>query len=804
MKPLSNSTFKYLRRMLAGTNKYPILRHPAKRCCHLFFLFVLVFANQASIQAQSFLLGDGGAVINNVCSGVLVEPGGYDDYPPDQDVVQTFCATSGQCLRFTVTEFDTQKDFDLLSIYDGSSTTAELLFTNSGNMPTNTVITSTSNSGGCLTFHFESDGFNQSAGFKGTFSCVTCPASPEIVVLGENPGTLTTCGAIIRDPGGSGNYNNDLQVQQTICAGNANECLRVSFVEFETERGKDFLKIYDGSSTFGPLLADYSGDGVPLPVSSTSASGGCLTFVFTSNQTYNRTGFKANVGCLPCQPPERELVLGQAGRVTVCEGVIVDPGGNSAIPPNQNVQQTFCSGTGQCLQLSFSAFDLEKDFDFIKVYDGPDNFSEQIAEFTGNDMLPPPIIGSTNSGGCLTVAFLSNASGFNNGFRAKVSCVPCIPPPVNVVMGRGGATVTSCGGILLDPGGYGSYSDNQSVTQTICSGTEKCVRLTFTDFNTETNADNLKIFDGPSADPSTLLGVFSGGNKPLPVESSIQSGGCLTLQFTSNGAVTKSGFSAIISCQTCVDPYPIPTGKCQDARGFCTDNGTIDFPAGSNVESPFGAGNAGRIGCLGSTPNPAWYYMNVSRSGPININIMGSEDGGVTATNDVDFICWGPFATREEICSKASDRVYADDPVNIVDCSYSPDPTESCEIPNAIVGEWYMLLLTNFSNRPSNIYFRQSNAAAAGSGQTNCALFCNIEVNTTVGACNPATNTYTLSGELEIINPPASGNLIVTNSSGGMISIPAPFSSPVPFSFANLASDGAVNQVTAYFSENVT
>lgn len=117
-------------------------------------------------------------------------------------------------------------------------------------MPPNTVITSTTNSGGCLTFHFESDGFNQSAGFKGNFSCVTCPASPEIVVLGETPGTLTTCGAILRDPGGSGNYNNDLQVQQTICAGNTNECLRVSFVEFETERGKDFLKIYDGSSAF--------------------------------------------------------------------------------------------------------------------------------------------------------------------------------------------------------------------------------------------------------------------------------------------------------------------------------------------------------------------------------------------------------------------------------------------------------------------------------------------------------------------------------------------------------------------------
>lgn len=753
------------------------------------------------VTGQTFMLGEGGAVRNNVCSGTFVDPGGFDDYPAEQNLTQTFCASSGQCLQLSLTEFDTEFNFDILKVFDGSSMASELLFSFSGTNPPNTVITSTTASGGCLTVNFVSDGFNQKSGFKGTFSCVSCPVAPEVLVLGEGgSGSTETCSAILRDPGGNNDYGNDLNVVQTICSGSPGSCLKVSFVEFETERGKDFLRIYEGQSTTGKMLAEYSGPLIPLPIQGSTDGGGCLTFSFTSNQTFVRSGFKASISCEPCKPPVTEYVLGQAGRITACEGVILDPGGNSFIPPNQHVQQTFCSGSGQCLQLEFADFDLEKELDIIKVYDGADQFAEQIAEYSGQD-IPPVITGSTNSGGCLTVAFLSNASGFNTGFRAKVSCVPCIPPPQNVVLGRGGATVVSCGGILLDPGSYGSYDNNQSVTQTICSGTAQCVRLTFTDFNTETSVDNLKIYDGPTTDVNTLLGVFSGANKPMPVESSVQSGGCLTLQFTTNASGVKSGFSAIISCKPCVDPYPIPTGKCQDARGFCTDDGTIDFPAGTNVTSPFGTS---QVGCLVSTPNPAWYYMNVSRSGPINIHILGSDDGGLTATNDVDFICWGPFATREEICNLATDLTYANDPANIIDCSYSPDPTESCEIPNAILGEWYMLLLTNYSNRPANIYFKQSNASVPGSGQTNCDLFCDIEINATAGSCDPSTNTYSLSGQLEITNPPGSGNLVITNSSGGMLVIPAPFSSPIPFAFSDLASDGALNQVTAYFSENTT
>ena len=32
-------------------------------------------------------------------------------------------------------------------------------------------------------------------------------------------------------------------------------------------------------------------------------------------------------------------------------------------------------------------------------------------------------------------------------------------------------TITSCSGVLLDPGGTGNYSSNLDITQTICSGT---------------------------------------------------------------------------------------------------------------------------------------------------------------------------------------------------------------------------------------------------------------------------------------------------------------------------------------------
>ena len=82
---------------------------------------------------------------------------------------------------------------------------------------------------------------------------------------------------------------------------------------------------------------------------------------------------------------------------------------------------------------------------------------------------------------------------------------------------------------------------------------------------------------------------------------------------------------------------------CAGAAPFCTASGTT-FPASTGTTAPVGP----NYGCLGSEPNPAWYYLQISTAGNININL--SNSAGV----DIDFCSWGPFATQGAMCAGTS------------------------------------------------------------------------------------------------------------------------------------------------------
>jgi len=153
---------------------------------------------------------------------------------------------------------------------------------------------------------------------------------------------------------------------------------------------------------------------------------------------------------------------------------------------------------------------------------------------------------------------------------------------------------------------------------------------------------------------------------------------------------------------------------CSDPLPFCTGT-NYEFPAGVNS----GDGQIGPdYGCLGSEPNPVWYFMQVEDPGLIQIYMVGTSNPP-TPTNDIDFICYGPFSSLNNVCTGQLTAA------NIVDCSYLPDPAETVNIPNAQSGEYYLLLITNFSNDSCNIIFSQSNEGSAGAGSTDCGILSN-------------------------------------------------------------------------------
>ena len=601
--------------------------------------------------------------------------------------------------------------------------------------------------------------------------------------MGDSSGAIITCSGIIENPGGFGSYTINQDVTQTICSGNG-QCIQLTFTEFGTEACCDQLTVYDGTSNFDNILNEYAGATNPGVVTCSGGAGGCITLNFQSDGSINSSGFRANISCVSCPA---SIILGQGGdSISTCSGLLLDPSGSSNYENNLNVTQTFCaSDSGLCLTLSFLSFNTELDNDVLSIYDGLNSNSDLIGQFSGT-VIPNAITSSSDSGGCLTLSFVTNGSVSYAGFKANLSCDNCSLP--YIVLGQNENTIYTCGATVLDPGGFGSYGNNQDYTQTICSEIPgQCISLVFNDFALETTLDRLFIYDGPNTS-AELINVLSGIGIPAPVSSSNNSSGCLTLVFTSNGSVTNSGFSATISCGICQEPILIPTGFCEDFIPFCSNIvGGITYSPSIGINSEFGS--PGNVGCLGSTPNPAWFFFQIQDNGPIDIQISSGFD--------VDFICWGPFNQtqwNEGVCSLVFDTDWSNQ--HIADCSYSASSLEYCNITNTQTGEYYLMLISNYANQPSITTIYQ----IGGIGTTNCNSLCDHSISTFITDCDSTNNTYSINSTLYLPHPPVTGTLSIINSSGGMLTFEAPFPDTLNFSFTHLASDGLQHQIQLGFS----
>lgn len=242
--------------------------------------------------------------------------------------------------------------------------------------------------------------------------------------------------------------------------------------------------------------------------------------------------------------------------------------------------------------------------------------------------------------------------------------------------------------------------------------------------------------------------------------------------------------------------------SCATADPFCTENGAA-FPASTNTVAEVGP----EYDCLGSQPNPAWYFMQIATSGNIDIDLSNS------ANVDIDFACWGPFANLASACGNLTEDPFGCGlpffpPCNgtIVDCSFSTSATEQINIPNAQAGEFYMVLITNFSGLPTDIF---ANSTAASTGATDCSIVppagCFVSsLTANIGACEPGS-VYTLDGTFEYSGAAASGSVIVEVDNGTSTftqTFPAPFTVNQTFNYSigNIPADGAASTVTVYFS----
>ena len=158
---------------------------------------------------------------------------------------------------------------------------------------------------------------------------------------------------------------------------------------------------------------------------------------------------------------------------------------------------------------------------------------------------------------------------------------------------------------------------------------------------------------------------------------------------------------------------------CVDSDPFCTSD-VITFDAATSSQTADQLeGATFDDGCIGSSYNPSWYHMRINIPGQFVIHMEGHDPNNGT-NRDIDFCIWGPFEDPTSPCvAQLTEN-------KIIDCCYSSSYTEDIFLGYADndhehntshgtinyhvpeVGEYYILMICNFSQQPCTISFTKT------------------------------------------------------------------------------------------------
>ena len=714
-----------------------------------------------------------------VCGGPFTDlAGATASYAANSDYTVTITPSNpGDVVTVTFTSFETEVNFDALYVFDGNSISSPQITSSNpaSNVPGGLAggywgttipgpFTSTDASG-ALTFRFRSDASVQKPGWVANVTCASPPTclkptalmassitsnsavlgwtntsaatSWEVIALpcgspaptassvGQiattNPYTISgltaltcynfyvraicsatdssfwagpvafttlyappSCGGQFTDIGGvAANYVNNSDSTVTICPDIANSTVTVNFTSFAIEANWDALYVFDGNSITSPQIASinpagnvpgglaggYWGTTNPGSFTSTDPSG-CLTFRFRSDGIGNSPGWTADVLCSQqssCLRPTSLSSTQTSNSMTVnwtdnastlSWEVAVLPCG-SAAPTESTAGQTVTVTSATVSDLTPSTC-----YDFY--------------------------VRSNCSLGVNSIWSLKNV------ITAPVNddCSNAISVPVNV----SSCSQTTAGTLT---------SATATTLATSCLGTpDDDVWYSFV----ATNPDVVISFPNTVDGGNLIIGLYTGSCGSLTQVSCSNAVSSLVVGQTYYIRVySTSNAPYTVTFNMCVTTY----SSCSVSQSVC---GITNYTNSTNVPS------LGTIGCLYTSPNATYFNLKIAQSGPVNLQLNQVDFAGTP--RDVDYAAWGPFPSKDAACAAISGGQAPGIGVPLTQttgCSYSTSATELLNIANAMAGEFYVVLITNFSNQPGYINFFQTNTTATGAGSIDCS-----------------------------------------------------------------------------------
>jgi len=581
------------------------------------------------------------------------------------------------------------------------------------------------------------------------------------------PVTITTlvappeCGGTFTDAGGpNGAYANNSNITTYICPSNPGEIVTVTFTSFNTEANWDGLYVYDGNTVTpaallpsangagnvpGGLAGSYwgnlTGNNLPGPFTSTDPSG-CLTFVFRSDGSGTNPGWVANVTCAPAPTCLRPALI-TAFPVTQTSATLnwtqfANPDGSTAtswevlvLPAGSPVP------TGPGIPVSIT--------DNPSV---PPYIANGLAPGTQYVFYVRAICSPTDASDWSAFVFATqpvNDECANATFAIVNQNLNCVQTTHGTLAGATASSpATTCGGA-------GAANDD--------------VWFTFT----ATAPTHIISFNNVTPNTALSYAIYQGTCTGL-TQVGCNEGDGLVAGTTYYIRVFSDGTAPVLTnFDLCIGTLP-----CTEAPAFCTGQ-TVTYANSTNVPS------LGQIGCLFTSPNPAFFFLQVNQAGPLSYLISQVDNGGVG--RDVDYVAWGPFTDLNTACTGVPSNPLTQTvpiptpatgcPGTLHACSYSTAPQEIMCIPNAQLCDVYVIMITNFSNQAGTVTFTQTNT---GGGTTACfpintfnysqTYYCQNQPNPTPVLSPGATaGTYTSTPGLVI--DPVTGTINLAASTPG-------------------------------------
>ncbi|MBO4873951.1 MAG: T9SS type A sorting domain-containing protein [Bacteroidales bacterium] len=425
--------------------------------------------------------------------------GSTGQYSSSENYTATFTCAGNITLSFS--SFNTESNYDKLSVYDGDASGTVLIDHTSGTTAPSAV-TATS---GIMTVVWSSDGSVTKAGWEATVTGVKL--SPTLSFSG--PTSV-----------GIGSY---IDCVATPSVGDATVTYTSSNTSVATVSPSGRVTgVAEGTVT---ITASISGD----PCANNTSA----TRTITVTPMCMSNGLTKDISC-------------------GTNYNFYDSGGASGdYSAGEDMTATFTSNG--IINLSFSSFETESvTYDYMYVYDGDASTGTVLINKAGGSTVPSAV---TASSGIMTVVWHSDGSVQKAGWAATISATNCVAcrGDEDIIMANGLQKQIECGTsyCFFDEGGPdGNYSTaNAEHYATFTS--EGDITLSFSSFTTESATyDYMYVYDGDASSGAILINKAGGSTIPSTVTAT---SGTMTVYWRTDGSVFNTGWAAKITANRCDD-----------------------------------------------------------------------------------------------------------------------------------------------------------------------------------------------------------------------------------------------------------